>query len=747
MAKLPATVEQAADMSPKHDDDEISTTNSNADASHVLTVNIGVKSTENIQGHCLSQQALPEASTSEPFQPDPATIPTWKGKTKSLYFQSKWYKLFPWLHYSVVRRSVLCIVCMNAGAPACTGAQDPAFVTTGFRNWNKAREKFSSHEQSKRHTWAIEFGSIPTPIKASFMSAISEQTSRAKRMLLKIISSLRFLARQGLAIRGHESTEGNFTQLLNLRAQDCDELTRWLKRAKPYTSPDIQNELLQLMAHAVLRNISTEVNKSGIFSVMVDGTQDFNHCEQESICIRYVDDNLKAHEMFLGLYTTNSTTGDSLSKIIIDVLLRLNLPITSLRGQAYDGASNMSGVYNGTQALIRNTCPRALFVHCGSHCVNLVAQQSCTASPIVRDTLSLVNELGVLLHQSGKTKATLLEKIAVNNPGTSIEALRPLCPTRWTVRVAAMRTLLKQLKTVLETLEDVSQNAGADMATRANGLLDKLSSGMNVLAIHIALVVFAPLEELCKSLQAGSQTVSGMRRAVRTVVDFLKSRRTEDAFAEVFSDAKVVIENLDLTEIVLPRVRRPPKRIDSGSAQHVALTAEAHYRAEYFKVVDCAIQQLSNRFEQPGIETIARMENCLLGQDADFSVFAECAEIDVDRLKIQLGMLGLDHQFAFVDHMAAHIVKLSPECRRMYSQVEQVIRLIFVVPASSAEAERSFSALRRLKTWLRATMSQARLNHVCILNVHSDIVDQLDLNDIVDQFVSKNSNRADIFGH
>jgi len=57
---------------------------------------------------------------------------------------------------------------------------------------------------------------------------------------------------------------------------------------------------------------------------------------------------------------------------------------------------------------------------------------------------------------------------------------------------------------------------------------------------------------------------------------------------------------------------------------------------------------------------------------------------------------------------------MTPEVRSMFPQVERLLRLCLVSPASSCSAERSFRALRRLKTWLRSTMTQRRLNHVII---------------------------------
>jgi len=67
-------------------------------------------------------------------------------------------------------------------------------------------------------------------------------------------------------------------------------------------------------------------------------------------------------------------------------------------------------------------------------------------------------------------------------------------------------------------------------------------------------------------------------------------------------------------------------------------------------------------------------------------------------------------------------------------------------PASSAEAERSFSALRRLKTWLRSTMTQLRLNFLTVCTVHQELLDLIDVNALIEQFVSRNDTRVSIFG-
>ena len=103
------------------------------------------------------------------------------------------------------------------------------------------------------------------------------------------------------------------------------------------------------------------------YSVIIDGTQDVSGTEQESICLRYVDHDLVPHGVFIGFYEHPGTIGVEIAKMAEDVLFRLNIPISGLRAQTYDGAANMSGKYSGAQAELKRQQPFALFVHCGAH--------------------------------------------------------------------------------------------------------------------------------------------------------------------------------------------------------------------------------------------------------------------------------------------------------------------------------------------------------------------------------------------
>ena len=87
-----------------------------------------------------------------------------------------------------------------------------------------------------------------------------------------------------------------------------------------------------------------------------------------------------------------------------------------------------------------------------------------------------------------------------------------------------------------------------------------------------------------------------------------------------------------------------------------------------------------------------------------------------------------------------------PMAKDMFSEVDNLLHLYFTIPITTCTAERSFSCLRRIKTYLRSTMSEERLNCI-LLHVHKEATDHLDLKEIVSMFISANDRRVSFFGH
>ena len=69
-------------------------------------------------------------------------------------------------------------------------------------------------------------------------------------------------------------------------------------------------------------------------------------------------------------------------------------------------------------------------------------------------------------------------------------------------------------------------------------------------------------------------------------------------------------------------------------------------------------------------------------------------------------------------------------------EILKVLKIFSTLPVTSCEAERSFSTLKRLKTFLRSTMGEERLNSLAVLNIHREITNVVMENDI-DKLVDK----------
>ena len=99
----------------------------------------------------------------------------------------------------------------------------------------------------------------------------------------------------------------------------------------------MQNEIHKTMALLVLRRVIQSISFAPFLTIMIDETTDIANKEQVFVCFRWVDSNLEPHEEFIGLYEVDSTQASTLAATIHDVLQRMNVPITNLRGQCYDG--------------------------------------------------------------------------------------------------------------------------------------------------------------------------------------------------------------------------------------------------------------------------------------------------------------------------------------------------------------------------------------------------------------------------
>ena len=172
------------------------------------------------------------------------------------------------------------------------------------------------------------------------------------------------------------------------------------------------------------------------------------------------------------------------------------------------------------------------------------------------------------------------------------------------------------------------------------------------------------------------------------------------------------------------------QRYDQGEPPHQYLAPRDKYRHSYFETLELAFGKIERRFEQSDLAKIKEIENLLVdaanGRDvepiSDVVLDFLGNDVDCNRLKIQLLMAPNMINTAFACEVPVKMVtnvrtiasamKRSEIHKGMLTEIDKVLKIHLTFPVTSATAERSFSSLRRIKTYLRNSMSHCRLNNL-----------------------------------
>ena len=97
--------------------------------------------------------------------------------------------------------------------------------------------------------------------------------------------------------------------------------------------------------------------------------------DQLAICLRWVSESYVIHEDLVGLAYIETNDAATIKSVLQDCLIKCNIQISNCQGQAHDDAANMAGHFNCVQAKIQYDEPRAHYVHCAAHTLNLCLQK------------------------------------------------------------------------------------------------------------------------------------------------------------------------------------------------------------------------------------------------------------------------------------------------------------------------------------------------------------------------------------
>lgn len=150
--------------------------------------------------------------------------------------------------------------------------------------------------------------------------------------------------------------------------------------------------------------------------------------------------------------------------------------------------------------------------------------------------------------------------------------------------------------------------------------------------------------------------------------------------------------------------------------------------------------KLENKLIDKNIKTYRELTNCLNNMSDDF---------DIKKLHSQLIMLpSIVHTIVSISDLINNLGNEYLKVKNsLFSEITEIIKLILKITVSAAKAEHSLSALKRLKTYLRSTMTHKRITYLMILHVHESITEKCDLKLITEEFVSRTTERISTFGN
>lgn len=137
------------------------------------------------------------------------------------------------------------------------------------------------------------------------------------------------------------------------------------------------------------------------------------------------------------IWKENLILTEALTAQCLDALNEIGLPVEKMRAQGYDGASVMSGHINGVQTRIRRVNPKAVYIHCRAHVLNLCIVHD-SKIPLVRNIMDTMQSVSLAFKFSAKRVLVFEEElgknVAVREEMGRRTKLKALCETRWASR-------------------------------------------------------------------------------------------------------------------------------------------------------------------------------------------------------------------------------------------------------------------------------------------------------------------------
>ncbi|XP_048077908.1 zinc finger MYM-type protein 1 isoform X8 [Ursus arctos] len=691
-----------------------------------------------------------------------------KVKDKSQSIKKSWCSNFQHLKNSIKKDVTFCYSCQLFCQKNFSCGRE-SFAAQGISNWKKTLEKFRKHEKSEMHLKSLQFWreyQFSDEAVNDNLSIHSKQIEGNKKYLKLIIENILFLGKQCLPLRGNDQSissvnKGNFLELLEIRAKDKGEEVFRLTNSQVdfYNSTQIQNDIIEIIKTEMLQDIVNEINVSSAFSIICDETTDSATKEQLSICVRYpqkMSKSILIKERFLGFIDTEEMTGTNLHRTIKTYLQQIGVDLNKICGQSYDSTTNLRGKFNKIAAEFKKEEPRALYIHCYAHFLDLAVIRFCKEVKELRSALNTLDSLFSTIHMSREMSANFQNICKLSQNKTCKKHISPSC---WTVHNHILLSVIEGLPEIIETLEIVSNHSSnTSLGDELSDLLILVSKFEFIFCLKFLYRVLSVTGILSKELESETIDIFSLSSKIEAILECLSSERNDAYFKTIWDGAeeicqKITSKGFEVERPSFQKRRKIQKTVDLGKSDSMFFptSTEEQYKINiYYQGLDtilnnlklcfsefdyCKMKQISEllfKWNEPLNETTAKHVQEFYKLDADIipelRFYRQYAKlnfvIDYDCINfISLGYLFIQHG--------------------LHNNIPCISKLLYIAlswPVTSS-AENSFSTLPRLKTYLCHTMGQEKLSGLALMAVEQELVNKLmepeRLDGIVEKFIHR----------
>ncbi|XP_060173475.1 uncharacterized protein LOC132604137 isoform X1 [Lycium barbarum] len=701
-------------------------------------------------------------------------------------FNRKWYKKYhDWLEYSVVEDAAYCLCCYLFKDESIHQGGGEAFSSIGFKSWHKKKrldthvgELNSDHNQAKKK--CEDLMRQEQSIQVAFVKPDNKAKLEHKIRLKASIEVVRLLLNQGLAFRGHREDEsslnkGNFLEILSWYAKRCDKVSDLVLKKAPknnqLTSHKIQKDIITACKLETIKVIMEDLN-GDYFSLLVDESCDVSRKEQMAIVLRYVDRWGSVVERFIGIVHVRNTSALCLKEAIVNYLGQHSLSLSNIRGQCYDGASNMQGRLSGLKILIQQESRSAHAIHCFAHQLQLtlvgVSKKCLPVGELVLLVSNVLNVVGGSFKRMDELRESQAEKVQEALDMGEVETGKGLnqelglaraADTRWGSHYKSFKNFISMFGSITDVLDTIVVDSECvEDSCKATGYLRVCQTFEIAFILHLMRDILAITNELNESLQKKEQDIANAMLLVKVTKKRLQDLREEgwDPLIENVSafcvKYDILIPNFDEFYINFGRSRRKV-------AEH---TFSHHYHVDiFFKIIDWQLQELNDRFNEERTDLLIGVA-CLNPVDSfssfDINKILRMAELYPDdfgedimvTLKNQLetyivDVRDVDERFSNLKglgDLSKELVKAKKHLN--YPFVFRLVKFALLLPVATATVERAFSAMKLIKSELRNRMDDDFMSGCMVPYVEKNIFKTVSDESIMNRFQKMKTRRIQL---